>query len=213
MVIFLLGEDRAYLSWLAHHRNGFVLDWLRKPTRKRPKVHRASCAEIKSSPTKKTHWTTGRHLKVCSLDVDEILEWAREESGGDPEWCEACRPADPDAASSSPDRHLTKLGKEIVDYVVEAAVIHLDRNDQDYNVTLSDVAQYLDKTPRQVSPGLTRLVEDGYLRLSDPAGDDGTLKDDCRVLPTSDALRTLPAFSKLPKRTIEAELDSLSEEE
>ena len=161
MVIFLLGEDRAYLSWLAHHRNGFVIDWLRKPTRKKPKVHRASCAEIKSSPTQKTHWTTGRQLKVCSLDMDELLEWAREGSGGHVEHCEICQPSDPASASSSPDRHLTKLGKEIVDYIVEAAVIHLDRNDQDYNVTLSDVAKSIHKTPRQVSQSLTRLAEDG----------------------------------------------------
>ena len=213
MVIFLLGEDRAYLSWLAHHRNGFVLDWLRKPTRKKPKVHRASCAEIRSSKAKHAHWTTGRHLKACSLGLDDLFAWACDESGGDPECCEVCHPTVRDASPPSGERHLTKLGKEIVDYVVEAAVIHLDRHDMGYHLSVGDVAQYLDKTPRQVSSGLIRLADDGFLRLSDYPGKDKTLADDCRVLPTSDALRMLPAFSKMSQHAIDVELDSLSEEE
>jgi len=30
-MILFLDEDRAYLSWVAHHRQGFILDGKRKP--------------------------------------------------------------------------------------------------------------------------------------------------------------------------------------
>ncbi len=213
MIIFLLGEDRAYLSWLAHHRNGFVVDWLRKPTGKRPMLHRATCATIRSSPAKNTHWTTGRHVKVCALGLDELVQWARDESGAAPDPCEVCQPTDDEASAPVGDRHLTKLGKEIVEYVVEAAVIHLDGHDQDYRLTVGDIARYLDKTAKQVTSGLTRLADDGYIRLSGKPERDGGLPDDCRVLPTSDALRTLPAFTAMPRPAIEAELEGLSDEE
>jgi hypothetical protein len=79
-VIVFINEDRAYISWLARHRGGFVLDALRKPTRKQPALHRATCDEIRRSPTKRSHWTTGRHLKVCAAQREELLEWSAVES-------------------------------------------------------------------------------------------------------------------------------------
>ena len=60
MIIFL-NEEGSYLSWVVHHPTGFVLDWLRKPTRKQPVIHRAKCSAIRRSKSKRTHWTTGRH--------------------------------------------------------------------------------------------------------------------------------------------------------
>jgi hypothetical protein len=214
VVIFLLGDDRAYLSWLAHHRNGFVVDWLRKPTRKSPVIHRASCAEIKTAKTKHTHWTTGRHLKACSLDLDELVEWAKGESGGAPVPCGICTPADDSKSAEQPgDRHLTKLGKEIVDYVVEAAVIHLDQRDSDYHLTLGHIAAYLDKTAAQISSVLIRLATDGYVRIDQQIEQATALPDDCQVYPTSDAMRTLPAFEKMPEPEVEAELEGLTGED
>lgn len=214
MIIFLLGEDRAYLSWLAHHRNGFVLDWLRKPTKKKPTIHRASCEVVRTSKTRNTHWTTGRHIKACSLDLDELTTWAKDEAGGDPEFCDNCKPTDAaTSVASSGDRHLTKLGKEIVDYVVEAAVIHLDRRDSDYHLTVGDIAECLEKTPAQISSALIRLATDGYLRVDERVEEATSLSDACNVLPTSDALRTLPAFEKMPKQEVEAELEGLTGDE
>lgn len=214
MVIFLLNEDRAYLSWLAHHRNGFVLDWLRQPTRKVPVLHRANCPAIKKSDSKRTHWTTGKHIKVCSLDLDEIITWAHDDSGRAPEDCPECQPrAAVTPAEVTADRHLTKLGKEIVDYVVEVAMIHLDHQDTDYHTTVDDVAHCLDKSIKQIAAALLRLVADGYLRLDPAATDEDSLAPQTSVLPTADAFRTLPNYRKLGDDEIEAEIQSLTEEE
>jgi hypothetical protein len=75
-MILFLDEDRAYLSWVTHHRNGFVLDCNRKPTKHHLILHRAICPEIKHSATKTTHWTTGHHMKACSLNAEELKTWA-----------------------------------------------------------------------------------------------------------------------------------------
>jgi hypothetical protein len=209
MLIFV-NEDRAYLSWLAHHRHGYVLDMLRKPTRKQPVIHRATCGEIKPAKTKKTHCTTGRHLKACSLDVEELLSWAQTECETAPVDCEHCSPTDESAAlAAAHEKHLTPLGKDIIDYIVGTAVVCLDSGGK-YHVSVGDVAGYLDKTPAQITSALLRLVEDDFLRI------EGTLDVDAlpsqqRVFPTAAALRTLPAFEQMSEARLRAEMEQLEE--
>lgn len=210
MIVFL-DEDRSYLSWLAHHRHGFVLDWLRRPTHKQPTIHRANCVAIKLAKSKRTHWTTGRHLKACSLDLDELVAWANEEGASGVEFCEQCRPNET-VQTASHDRHLTKLGKEVVDFVIEAAVVHLDEHDAGYRMTVADIAQCLDKTPGQISATLRRLIEDGYLRLEGGIAAADDLPNDRRVFPTVESLRSLPAYGAMPDDAVQEELKSLEEE-
>jgi hypothetical protein len=89
MIIFL-NDERAYLSWVTHHRQGFVLDGKRKPTLGHLVAHRATCQEIKSGCSRHTHWTTGSKLKACSLDRTELEAWAMEETGASPKDCPKC---------------------------------------------------------------------------------------------------------------------------
>lgn len=206
-------EDRSYLSWITHHRHGFVLDMLKRPTRKHPVIHRATCDDIRTSKTKKTHWTTGRHLKACSLDIEELGDWANTQWEIEPVYCEQCRPTDEEASQTTPqERHLTKLGRDILDYVVEAAVISLDQG-VEYDTSVSDVAKCLDKTPAQITLALLRLVEDGFLRIEGPLDANESVPSDRQVFPTVDAMRTLPAFHEIPARKVEAELEHLTEDE
>ncbi len=80
-------------------------------------------------------------------------------------------------------------------------------------MTVGDIAECLDKTPGQVAPALIRLAEDGYLRLGKEPEGGTSLPVDCGVVPTSDALRMLPAFEQMSKQKVEAELEGLTEEE
>jgi len=212
MVIFV-NEERAYLSWLAHHRHGFVLDLLRRPTRKRPVVHRATCEEIKAAKSKRTHWTTGRHIKACSLDMDELLAWVETESEGEPVYCEQCKPTDEAAShTATHERQLTKLGKDIVDYVVEAAVVCLDQG-AEYDASVGDVAAYLGKTPAQITTALVRLVDAGYLRIEGDFDAQNAVPGPRLIYPTTDALRTLPAFGQMSAGKVKAELEQLTDKE
>jgi hypothetical protein len=209
MIIFF-NEDGPYLAWLARHRHGFVLDALRRPTRKRAALHRATCASIKKSNSKATHWTTGRHFKACSLDLDELLAWAHDEFSKEPVSCEACAPTrlnEPDPLLQETHARLTKLGREILDCVIESALIHLDNRDREYALTLSNLAERLGKSPAQISAVLLQLVAEGLLQV------EGNIAraDHASIYPTATSLRSLATFQTLTDREIEEEMDRLHE--
>ena len=141
-MIIYIDEDRSYLSWVFHHRDGFVIDWLRQPTRRKPVLHRATCPQIRKSPTKKTHWTTGRHIKACSLDRNQLETWAQQEAGHAVVPCQHCLSKE-DATAPSPEPvHITRLGRELLDCLLETAVVHLDNQELDYRFSVGDMADY-----------------------------------------------------------------------
>ena len=216
MIIFI-HEERAYLSWLVRHRHGFVVDWLRKPTRKRPVLHRATCTEIKRSTSRQTHWTTGRHIKACGLDLISLRDWVHDESGNEPVYCEHCRPelqtpTEAQKATARKSDELTSLGKEIVNYVLEIAVMCLDGATSDYRVTLDDLAQFLGKSPAQLNAAVGRLVDDEYVVLDHPIERRAKLPNDLGILPTAKSLQRIPAFQKLSPNEIGLELKRLRRE-
>jgi hypothetical protein len=145
--------------------------------------------------------------------MDELLAWAETEAEGEPVYCEQCKPKDEaDSQISAHERHLTKLGKDIVDYVVEAAVVCLDQG-VEYDASVGDVAVYLRKTPAQITTALLRLVEDGYLRIEGEFDAQNALPGQRQIYPTADALRTLPAFEQMSVGKVKAELEHLTEDE
>ena len=90
MIIFL-NDDRAYRSWATHHRVGFVLEGKRKPKVGHLVLHRATCPEIKIRKTARTTHATAAALKAVSLDREELMAWAAEETGSAAAYCPACR--------------------------------------------------------------------------------------------------------------------------
>jgi hypothetical protein len=193
MIIFI-NDDRAYLSWVTHHRPGFVLEGRCKPKVCHVVLHRATCPDIKRSESKRTHWTTGGKLKACSLGRDELAAWAVEESGSAASPCEKCQPEQELKGEDSGEIHLTKLGGEILDYVLDAALIHFDEAQPRYGLTVSDIAACFGKTPRQVSPLVHRLIDDGLLAVDRKDGAASPIPPQRVVWPTVRALRTLEAF-------------------
>jgi hypothetical protein len=209
-LIIYLDEEKSYRSWVGRHPEGFVVDWLRPPTRRQPMLHRATCAIVRQAKSKRTRWTSGRHLKACSLDLGKLVAWARQESGHEPGYCQDCRPHLPvEQLAQSPHDHVTRLGWHILDTVVEVAVICLDNRDSRYELTIRTVAELLHKSPGQIFAAVWRLVHGGYLRLEPAAAEESQLQADQRVLPTAKSMRTLPAFSDLPESELQQELARL----
>jgi hypothetical protein len=142
------------------------------------------------------------------------LEWASSECCGDASACDQCKPAEVIRAEAlvpteAGPRPLTKQGGDIVDYVLDVALIHLGQGDGGYHVTVGDLAQYLAKTRAQVTPAVIRLLEDGYLRTEGEIVPGAALSRDQALFPTARAMRILPAFEHLPDLEIEAELSRL----
>jgi hypothetical protein len=208
MIIFI-NDDRAYRYWLTHHRQGFVLEGRRKPKVGHVVLHRAICPHVKRAESKRTHWTTGGKLKACSLDLDELRAWAVEETGSGASPCEKCLPEQELPSDDSGEIHLTKLGAEILDYVLDAALIHLEHEQPPYRLTVNDIAACFGKTPGQLAPALHRLIDDGLLTVDGKLGAAVAIPFKRIVWPTVRALRTLEAFQAESDEMIQAELAKL----
>lgn len=140
MIIFL-DEERAYLSWVAHHRTGFVLDCLRPLSKGRRTLHRAICPEIKASANKRTYWTTGRHMKACALDEQSLKAWAAE-TGAALKICPNCLTEDGSPLRAEP-LHLSHLDREVLSLVSDVALVHLNDRDGGYLLTVGKTAKCL----------------------------------------------------------------------
>jgi hypothetical protein len=206
MIIFL-NDDGAYLSWVTHHRQGFVLDGLRKPKLSHFLVHRATCREVKIANSPRLHWTTGAKLKACSLDRRELESWTAEEAGTAARHCVNCRSDHDEPASGS--AHFTKLGGEILDYVLDAALIHMEHEYPPYRLTVSDIAACFGKTPGQISPPLHQLIEDGFIAVPGKMSSGAAIPPKRLVLPTMLALRTIEAFQNESDSALQNELAKL----
>ncbi len=79
----------SYLSWIALHPLGFVLNVARNPRPTYVILHRSSCRTINGQPTRGGPWT-GPYIKVCSNDELQISAWAGRQVGAAPKRCRIC---------------------------------------------------------------------------------------------------------------------------
>lgn len=208
-MILYLNEDRSYLSWLAHHRGGFVLDCERQPRAGHVTLHRATCAKIKHAETRKTHWTTGRHMKVCSLKDHELIEWATQQTESEPERCADCMVEQPPEEQPV---HLTRVDRDVLSFVLEVAALHLDASDDFYALNVGTAARCLGKTPGQLSAAFHRLAADGLLTIVGKTAPGEPVPASCALLPTVEALKTLPIYNSASDEQVMADLAKLVDE-
>jgi len=81
-------DDEAYRAWIADHPNGFVLNTFREPKPTYLILHRADCGSISSGRI--SDYTTGKYIKICSVDENDIERWGRDHTGGDLHNCQLC---------------------------------------------------------------------------------------------------------------------------
>lgn len=207
-MLVIINDDAVYVSWIFRHRQGFVVDCRRKPTKNHLILHRATCSVIK--PHKRARLTTGAHIKACSLDAVELTAWALEQTGGGVVTCPECQPEQEEPASSEHQvKHaLTRLGRDILSHVLDLAVMYLDGVESDYHPNVQDIAAYLDKSAGQIMPAVRRLIEEGNLDCCPPATH-GVSPATSIIYPTARALRTIPAFGAMADEALDRELASL----
>ena len=204
-MLIIINDDPAYVSWIARHRQGFVVDSKRKPTRNGVILHRAICSVIK--PHKRARLTTGGHIKACSLDAAELECWAREQTGGGLTTCRECHSDEEEHVDA--DHHvLTRLGKDVLSYVLDLAVMYLDGEETHFHATVQDIAKYLDKTVAQITPAVHRLINEGYLEWNRTT-DKTSLAANTITYPTAKAIRTIPAFAAMSEENVGTELGQL----
>jgi hypothetical protein len=84
-------DDRSYLTWIAQHPAGFVLNTGNPPTPSYLILHRATCTTISVGPPRGETWTMNMR-KFCADHKSELKGYARVELGGEPSACGACHP-------------------------------------------------------------------------------------------------------------------------
>ena len=132
-----------------------------------------------------------------------------EEMGASPQQCPTCN-LDSDAAVGGESQiHLSKLASEILEYILEAALIHFEIEHPPYHLTVADIAACFGKTPGQISPVLHRLLEGGLVTIQGHVGASAAIPPKRVVLPTATAVRTIEGFKADSDSTIRAELAKL----
>ena len=84
-VELLVGNDRAYLGWLASNPDGWVVNARPALGRDYLKLHRATCFHISRPDVIPGAWTERSYVKVCSPGLPELERWLQARSGGGPE--------------------------------------------------------------------------------------------------------------------------------
>jgi len=209
MIIFI-NEEAAYHYWISHHRDGFVLDGRVRPHWSHLILHRATCPLIKDSSKKRqTHRTSRGRFKACSIDHEALVAFAREVLAQEHQGCAQCSPDEALATSTSVKPHLTHLSGLIVDYVLDAAMIHLDDENRAYQLSIDMIAKCMGKSVGQLSATMSRLFADGYLEAEGPTNGKGKHAAQQLVFPTALALKTLPYYSELSDELLQVDLAKL----
>lgn len=68
-------DDEGYLTWLAQHPDGYVINILRGFNPSTARIHRARCRTITGTPRRGGPWT-GPYIKICSDELDKLDRWA-----------------------------------------------------------------------------------------------------------------------------------------
>jgi hypothetical protein len=84
-------NDAGYLAWLEANPAGFVVNTPRSPIASYLMLHRAKCRTIGPQPARGSKWTAD-YVKMCSMNIAVLHDWARREVGGELRPCQRCRP-------------------------------------------------------------------------------------------------------------------------
>jgi hypothetical protein len=118
---------------------------------------------------------------------------------------------DDSSQNQSQERHeITRLGREILGYILDVTVLYLDGSESRYEVTLENVATYAGKSPRQIMACLDRLICDGYLESYPPASNHH-LAAHAMLYPTVETMKSIPAFAEMDESMLQTEVHSLRE--
>lgn len=207
MIIFV-DDDVGFRNWLVHHRNGYALEGMRNRKVARLVLHAAACPALKEE-VRRGRATTHQRWIACSLQDDELAEWCAAEYVIDPARCETCLPVAQRLVTNCDEHHLTRVARDVFDYVLDVAVIHLEPDARPYRLTISDVAHCLRKTPGQLAAALEQLAGAGLIAVDDSSAGRRTKPENREVFPTSTGLQTLPYFAEWEQCRVEGEAAKL----
>lgn len=89
-VVSFVSDESGYLTWIAAHPRGFVVNSERRPKPNYLVLHRATCRTISGRPARGRTFTDP-FRKTCAADLGSIVAWA--EAVGSVTPCRLCAPS------------------------------------------------------------------------------------------------------------------------
>jgi hypothetical protein len=89
-------DDAGYLSWLAAHPEGYVVNIQKRYAPADARMHRASCSALRN----RTGAQTDDYLKVCADQLAELESWAINHVGREIQHCARCKALPPLAGAA-----------------------------------------------------------------------------------------------------------------
>jgi hypothetical protein len=89
MYTLIHDDDERYFNWLATNPRGFVVNSYLRPIPSYLVLHRSTCRHIQRRKGKRS---TKDYIKICSTQVDELRNWARDDVNGKLVACGSCHP-------------------------------------------------------------------------------------------------------------------------
>jgi hypothetical protein len=97
-VVVFRDDDAGYLSWLAAHPDGFVLNIARALSAADARLHHASCRTL---PRAAAGALTHSYVKVCSTSRPDLDMWITRNARGPVRTCGTCAASAPERASGT----------------------------------------------------------------------------------------------------------------
>jgi hypothetical protein len=91
------GDDAGYLSWLATHPAGYVVNIAKNYSPADARMHRAGCSALRNQ----TGAQTDHYVKVCANHLADLQTWALNHVGRQIQPCDRCK-AHPRVARATP---------------------------------------------------------------------------------------------------------------
>jgi hypothetical protein len=92
MIRYFKNDDQAYAAWLRSNPTGYVFNDFTGTSSLCKTLHSAGCRLLRSPSSFYSRTYT---LKVCSVDLNELIDWIEKNRGPEGQGyfpCESCRP-------------------------------------------------------------------------------------------------------------------------
>lgn len=198
MIIFI-HEEAAERRWLAAHKDALVVERTVRGHKPHLVSHSADCRHLRH---RRSHGP--ERWLICSTDPAELAAWCASHFAAEPTHCRHCRGETHPAAATEVGR-LSRLARDVLDYVLDVAVIHMEPDAKPYALTIDDVARCLRKTSGQLAHALARLKKAELVEIEELSRQ----AESHVIRATAKGLRMLPYFADADAAHIESELRKL----
>lgn len=104
--IEFVNDDAGYMEWLKNNPAGFAINASITKSPGYMVLHRGCCPHISGDDRSyyKDAFTSKQYIKICSDDIDDLIEWVKQHGRTDGTFSKGCKTCGTDLCGEDPDR-------------------------------------------------------------------------------------------------------------